>query len=327
MKLKVLKILREAKNYTSGQMLCEQLNISRTAVWKIINSLKEEGYEIDAIRNKGYKLISYPDILSKNELTSRIKTKWMGKNVIYFDDIDSTNAYAKRAAEEGVEDGTLVIADSQTLGRGRRGRCWESPQSTGIWMTIVLKPHIEPANASMLTLVMGLSTAKALNKVTGLDLQIKWPNDIIFNGKKICGILTEMSAQIDYINYVVIGTGINVNTESFPKDIADKAASLKIAVGHTLNRAELVTAILEEFEENYEKFLKTQNLSLLRESYNNILVNVEQQVRVLLPNHEYTGTAKGINDEGELIVIDEKNQKINYVNSGEVSVRGIYGYV
>ena len=205
MKTEILRMLREADGYISGQELCNKFGVSRTAVWKAINQLKEAGYEIDAVQNKGYILKSAPDIMNQNELKSIMNTSWAGQELFYFDSIDSTNTKAKELAEAGYPNGTLVVSDSQSAGKGRRGRSWESPSGTGIFMTLMLKPDINPNNASMLTLVAALAVAKAISEITGEKALIKWPNDIVMNGKKVCGIITEMSAQFDYINHIVIG--------------------------------------------------------------------------------------------------------------------------
>ena len=218
-------MLRDTDGYVSGQELCNKFGVSRTAIWKVINQLKEAGYEIEAAQNKGYHLIAAPDVMTEAELESLKNTQWAGCEIYCFDSIDSTNTKAKELAEAGHPSGTLVVADQQTLGRGRRGRSWESPAGTGIFMTLMLKPDINPNNASMLTLVAAMATARAITEVTGEAAQIKWPNDIVMNGKKVVGILTEMSAQFDYINHIVVGIGINVHNEEFPEEIAMASAS------------------------------------------------------------------------------------------------------
>ena len=214
MKSEILAALRSADGYVSGQELCEKFGVSRTAVWKAINQLKQAGYEIEAVQNKGYHIVSSPDILSRTELESNRKTTWVGEEIHYFDSTDSTNTRAKRLAEDGAVHGTLVVADEQTGGRGRRGRVWESQKGVSIYMSLVLKPEIEPNHASMLTLITAMAVAGGIEKTTGLECKIKWPNDIVIHGKKVCGILTEMSTQMDYINYIVIGIGINVQNLS-----------------------------------------------------------------------------------------------------------------
>ena len=333
MKTKILQMLRQGNHYISGQELCESLGVSRTAVWKAIKQLKEAGYEIDSVQNRGYRLVSTPDVLSQSEIESRLNTKWMGHPVYYFNEIDSTNIEAKRIAEsmEGIEiSGAVVVADMQTSGRGRRGRNWNSPRGSGIFFTVLLKPDITPANAPMLTLVKALATAKGIAETTGLTPYIKWPNDIVINGKKVVGILTEMSVQVDYINYIVVGTCINVHQMEFPEEIAKTATSLDLELKQTykdfsISRAQLLGNILEKFEYYYEIYLETQDVSTFMEEYNALLVNCNRKVRVLDPLGEFEGTALGINSKGELLV--ERKDGIVKVSSGEVSVRGIYGYI
>lgn len=325
-KTKVLRALRSCEGYLSGQELCEELGVSRTAVWKYIKQLEEEGYEIQAVRNKGYRLVEIPDVLDESEVRSRLNTKWAGHKVCFYQQVDSTNTQAKRLAEEGAPSGTLVFAETQTCGKGRRGRGWESPPSSAIYMSLLVRPKLPPERASMVTLVMGLSVVQALKRVLNLDAYIKWPNDVVLNKKKIVGILTEMSAQIDYIDYLVIGTGINVNIKTFPPELLDKATSLQIELGHPVSRAQLAAETMECFEKNYEIFERDQNLSELMEEYNHVLANYQQQVRVLEPQGEYSGIARGINEMGELLV-EKEDGTTALVYSGEVSVRGLYTYV
>lgn len=326
MKSKILHILREQDDYVSGQDLCEKFGVSRTAVWKAINQLKEEGYEIEAVPNKGYHIIGCPDVISAEEIRSRLDTRWAGTEVRYFKTIDSTNNKAKRMAEEGASHGTLVLAEEQTQGKGRRGKSWNMQKGSAIAMTIVVRPQIRPEKASMLTLIMGLAVAKACRRLLNLDTMIKWPNDIVLNGKKICGILTEMSTEMNVINYLVIGAGINVNISHFPEEIQGVATSLKLETGKEMNRAEIIQECMSRFEEYYEKFMKTVDFSALQKEYNEILVNYDREVCVMEPGNEYSGISRGINDKGELLV-EKADGTVTAVYAGEVSVRGIYGYV
>lgn len=328
----ILTLLRNSADYVSGQQLCDQFGVSRTAVWKVINQLKEEGYQIESVSRKGYRLLESPaDILSQSEIASRLQTKWAGRKLYYVDSTGSTNTDAKRYAEEGDPHGTTVVADMQTAGKGRRGRRWQSPTGLNTYFTILLKPDFTPDKASMLTLVMALSVAEAIEEITELKTEIKWPNDIIVNKKKVVGMLTEMSTtpEMDEIQYVVVGVGVNVNMgsiEDFPEEIRETATSLRIESGRQINRAVLVEHILERFEQNYEKFEQTLELSGLLDAYQSHLVNVDARVRVLDPAGEYTGISHGINATGELIVEKEDGSIVN-VYAGEVSVRGLYGYV
>lgn len=263
--------------------------------------------------------------LSEKALKTIRSTEWVGEEICYFPVVDSTNTKAKQLAEEGYPAGTLVVAEQQEAGRGRRGRGWESPQGTGIFMTLLLKPEIEPNNASMLTLVAALAVSAAITKQTDRPAAIKWPNDIVMNGKKVCGILTEMSAQIDYVNHIVIGIGINVHNETFPEELSEMATSLYLETGEHLNRAALIEEIWENFERYYAIFLETQDLSGLVREYDAHLVNRNQVVKVLDPKEPFEGRARGITARGELIVDTWESRRL--VSAGEVSVRGVYGYV
>ena len=326
MKTKVLSLLRTSRDYVSGQELCQQFGVSRTAVWKTINQLKEDGYEIEAVTNKGYKLKSYPDILSKHEIESRLQTKWAGREVIFLKETGSTNVEAKKLAEQGLKHGTLVVADYQSGGKGRRGRSWHSPKGTSIAMSFILKPDMEAEYASMLTLVQAMAIAKAIEEVCGLETKIKWPNDVLVNEKKVCGILTEMNLEMMEISSIIIGMGINVNQESFPADISEIATSLKIEKKRTLSRIDIIERVCELFEEYYEMFMQTKDLTEFLEEYNAHLISKGRKVKVLDPKGEFIAETLGINAKGELVVKNSQEEIIN-VYAGEVSVRGIYGYV
>lgn len=335
MKTEVLAMLRGSDGYVSGQQICEKFGVSRTAVWKIINSLKDEGYVIEAAQNKGYRITGYPDILTKEEIASVIKlegVKTFASDISFNETVDSTNNVAKKMAEDGAAHGTLVVAEQQTGGKGRRGRHWVSPSGTGIWMTYILRPDITPDRASMLTLVAAMATAEGIQKHisrVGSDAvcAIKWPNDIVLNSKKIVGILTEMSAEPDCVNYVVTGIGINVNMTEFEEDIKENATSILKETDCRMRRSEIIGTITKKFEEYYETFIKTADLSALADSYNSILINKGRQVRISASGgEEETGTAVGIDDRGGLLITRDDGT-VRSVIAGEVSVRGLYGYV
>lgn len=325
MKTEILKILKEEDGYLSGQELCDHFGVSRTAVWKAIRQLKEEGYQIEAVRNKGYHFIGSCDIMTKTEIESCIKGSF-GRKVEYHETIDSTNIRARHLAEDGAFAGTLVVSDEQNAGRGRRGRVWISPSGKNIFMSLILRPDILPASASMITLVAALAVYDGIKDVTGLVSGIKWPNDIVINGKKVCGILTEMSAELEGVHYVVVGMGINVNMEEFPDEVKQMATSLLLETGERVRRSRLIAAIMEAFEQYYEKFISQGDLSGLISVYNMHMVNAGKEVKVLDKFGDYMGKALGINKKGELLV-EVRPGEVRHVLSGEVSVRGIYGYV
>lgn len=325
MKSEILRLLKESDGYVSGQQLCERFQVSRTAVWKVVAQLKKEGYEIEAVPRKGYRLVESPDVLSEAELESLRSTKWAGKSIFVFKETDSTNIQAKAGGEKGESHGTLYVAESQSAGRGRRGRSWESPAGESIYMSLLLRPELPPVKAPMLTLVMALAVARAIREQTGAEALIKWPNDIVVQGRKICGILTEMSTEMTWINYVVIGIGINVNQNEFPEELKDCASSLKMETGRRFRRSHLIAAVMEHFEMYYEQFLQEGSLAGFRKEYNELLVNKDRQVKILEPGNHYEAYALGINDTGELIV-EKEDGSVQNIFAGEVSVRGIYGY-
>ncbi|WP_143319598.1 biotin--[acetyl-CoA-carboxylase] ligase [Clostridium sp. HBUAS56010] len=325
MKSEILKLLKEDDGYVSGQELCERFGVSRTAIWKVIRQLEEEGYKIEAVRNKGYHFIDSCDIMTKTEIESCIRGTF-GKSTEYYDTIDSTNIRARRLAEEGAQSGTLVVADCQMAGRGRRGKEWVSPSGKNVFMSLILRPDILPGSASMLTLVAALAVHDGIKRETGLETSIKWPNDIVSNGRKVCGILTEMSAELEGIHYVVTGIGINVNMEEFPKEVRPVATSLLLETGSKVRRSPLIASILESFEAYYEQFMVQGDLSGLKSVYNQYMVNAGREVKILESSGDYTGKALGINEKGELLV-EMQSGEVKHVISGEVSVRGLYGYV
>lgn len=245
--------------------------------------------------------------------------------IIYKEEIDSTNLEAARLAEK-LDHGTVIAADSQTAGRGRRGRAWVSRGGENIYFSMLLKPEFAPEQASMLTIVMALAAARGIEAVYGCKTEIKWPNDIVVNGRKVCGILTEMQAVPGAIKHVIIGVGINVNQMIFDGDGLSYATSLQKETGICKDRKELLNEVLEQFWQLYPEFCLTGSLQTMVEAYQARLANLGREVRVLDPKGEYQGTALGINAQGELLVQKPDGTEVT-VYAGEVSVRGLYGYV
>ena len=273
---------------------------------------------------ESYEEIVTDGIYNETTIADQIHTKWAGKTVHFAREIDSTNLWIKRLAKEGAPEGTLALAEFQSAGRGRLGRSWEVPEGTSVMMSILLRPKFEPQYAPTLTLVMGMAVAKAVKNL-GFDVSIKWPNDVVVSHKKICGILTEMGVRDGKIDYAVIGVGINVNIKEFPEEMVDKATSLYLESGKEFDRSQIPGLVMEAFEEYYEKFAATCDLSGLKEEYESILANYNQPVRVLA-KEPYEGVARGITDGGELLV-EKTDGTIVAVSAGEVSVRGLYSYV
>lgn len=246
--------------------------------------------------------------------------------IIYYKQLDSTNIKIAELAKEGAREMTVVVAQKQTAGKGRRGRSWESPSGENIYMSVLLRPEFSTDKAPMITLVMAYCVAKTLQTLGFMDVQIKWPNDLILNGKKICGILTEMKLEGTDVEHVIVGVGINVNAEKFSDELAEKATSLYLESGKKIEKKDLISNLIAKFEAAYHQFAHLQNLSFICEEYNDMLVNSGKEVCVLEPNREYLAKAKGINENGELLVITEEGKE-ETIFAGEVSVRGVYGYV
>lgn len=269
------------------------------------------------------------DSYGQQAIANALHTDWAGKRLLFYDEIDSTNLQAEIAANQGAREGLLIVADRQTAGRGRRGRDWSSPAGCNIYFSLLLRPEFSLPPASMTTLVMALAVARGIRRTCAAEetnIGIKWPNDIVAKGRKLCGILTEMKPSGEGISHIVIGVGINVARQGFDPAIASTAISLEEVCGRRVPRAKLLANILEAFENYYKKFCATENMTPLLEEYNRLLVNRDRQVRVLDPKGEYEGISKGINAAGELIV-ETRDGKLAPVYAGEVSVRGIYGYV
>lgn len=331
MKSGILRALRQAgDNFVSGQALCEEAGVTRQAVWKNIAQLKEAGFVIDSVPNKGYRLVSSPDKMYSYNILSRLFPGTICKKIESLEVTDSTNIHAKQLAEFGEEEGTVIIAEKQTAGKGRMGRHWESEPGAGIYMSIILRPCINPVHVPGITLVTALAVIEAIKKTCNTEPFIKWPNDIVLGGKKICGILTEMSSEMDLINYVVTGIGINTNNKYFPEEIEETATSLFIQTGQKTDRARLAACTIDCFGRYYKKFENAKSIKPFIDEYNQLLANRDREVKIFYGMAENaskteTGIARGIDENGALIVDTKSGTR--HVLSGEVSVRGLYGYV
>ena len=312
----ILKFLRE-KEYVSGEVLAQKLGISRVAVWKQIQKLKDMGYKITSDQNLGYCLVSRPDLLLPQEIQRGLSTKYIGKEIYYFPELKSTNIIAKEKAlnrAEGIDEGTLIITERQSAGKGRLGRNWFSPAG-GIWLSIILYPQLSPSYIPRITLMTAVAVVKAIERCTKIKTQVKWPNDILINGKKVCGILTEMSAELDLINWVVVGIGINVNIDhrEFPEDIQENTISLKEVSGKEILRVKLVQTFLQEFEKYYKKLKRKEFPSILREwkLYSHTL---RRKITVDMGERIITGEAVDINEEGTLILKKEDGELVEIIS-------------
>lgn len=321
-KEEILRRLRESGEFISGEELSGQLHVSRTAVWKNVNALREEGYGIESSTNRGYRLSSCPDRYSGDEIGAGLKTDLLGKHVFCFDSIDSTNEEAKRHALAGAPGGSVFVAERQTGGKGRLGRSWASPSGTGLWFSVLLRPGILPLKVSVTTLLAGLAVCRAVRGLTGCEAKIKWPNDIVIGGRKVCGILTEMAAEIDRIDFVVVGIGVNVNSTAFPEPLRRKATSLLLESGRPVRRVAVLQDILLQFETLLKR--NAESDPAFWEEYKARCVSLGRRVGFTRRGAPARGTAVDVSPQGELIVLLPDGTR-EAVTSGEVVVQGIYG--
>ncbi|MGL5329736.1 MAG: biotin--[acetyl-CoA-carboxylase] ligase [Peptostreptococcaceae bacterium] len=325
MREKVMDIILENdEEFISGEEIAKKLGISRSAVWKHIKVLKEQGYNIESINKKGYRLVEKPtDLLNAHNIGYGLETEFIGEDISYFETIDSTNTYAKKIAQDEV-DGKVIISEEQTSGKGRLGRVWQSKAYEGIWMSVILKPNILPYKTPFITIIAATSIANALNNL-GVKIGIKWPNDIILNGKKLCGILTELSAEIDRVNYVVLGIGINVKTLNFPMEIENLATSL-YNEGYKISRVDIVREILSELEKNYLKYIEYDDKESILNVYRKYSVIIDKKIYIVKKDEKELVKCIDINNDGNLIV-EKSDGRVDEIISGEISIRGEHGYV
>ncbi len=289
--------------FVSGEQLSEQLKCSRTAIWKHIRELKEQGYEFEAVSRKGYRLIRKPDRLSAIKLMAALQTRKLGRTIKLLDEVDSTQIVAQKLAEEGAAEGTLVIAEQQNAGRGRMGKPWHSPKGKGIWMSIVLRPTTPMHFTPQLTLLAAVAVCRAIRKLAPLPVAIKWPNDLLIDGRKVCGILLESFAEDERLRYVIAGIGISVNLEpdDYPDYLEPIATSLRIAAGKQLDRTALIALVLEELEQLYELYQES-GFPPIRAAWEALTISIGRTVRGMTSKGEVTGVAESIDDMGALLV-------------------------
>lgn len=327
----VLKLLQDSGGkYVSGEAVSGELNITRAAVWKAVSALRRDGYAIEARKSQGYRLTKTPDLLTEPAIRARLgETRMVGRKLCCFRSVDSTNAYLKRAASKGVADGTVAVADEQTGGRGRRGRSFQSPAGKGVYLSALLRPPLEPTKLLPLTGFAAVAVCNAIERVAGARPQIKWTNDLVLGGKKLCGILTELSMEGESgaLQYAIIGIGVNVaqTREDFAGELEGIATSLAIETGKSVSRAALAAAMIEELDALYVALLR-HKLRPYLDTYRRDCLTIGREVQLLWEDIHEKVVATGVDDELGLIVL-RQNGAQETIRSGEVSVRGLYGYV
>jgi BirA family biotin operon repressor/biotin-[acetyl-CoA-carboxylase] ligase len=301
---KILSALRAHPDGISGSQLAEQLAISRAAVWARIEELRRVGFGIEAAPHFGYRLVDEPDALLADDLIARLgNTKVIGRDIQVFEQTTSTNDVAEKLARDGVKEGAVIFAESQTRGRGRLGRAWMSPTHKGLWFSVLLRPHLRPQETTQLTVISATALRRAIQRVTGLTAEIKWPNDLLFGGKKAAGILTEMSAELDRVRHVVLGIGVDVNQDAagFPPELRKIATSLKLASGAEISRAELAVAILQELDLDYAR-IQAGKFSEIADEWEAACVTIGKNVTVHVGERNFRGHAESLDDDGALLV-------------------------
>ncbi|MGE7091859.1 biotin--[acetyl-CoA-carboxylase] ligase [Lysinibacillus sp. NPDC048646] len=322
MKDEILKRLLAANGEAvSGQELADSLGVSRTAIWKHMQTLQEEGYLFETVKKKGYVLTGVPNSLSPTQIELFLNTKRFGREIHHFDVVDSTQTIAHKLAQEGAPDGTIIIGEEQTAGRGRMARQWESANGTGIWMTIIVRPDVSPQQASSFTLVVAVAVTMAIKKLyKNVEPAIKWPNDLLINGKKCTGILTEMQAEADLVQALLVGIGINANQveTDFSPDISDIATSLRLEAGEEINRAALVATILQYLEQFTELFVN-EGFASIKKLWEEMSCTIGQRIEVTTIRECFEGMASGITDEG-VLQLTQDDGSVRTIYSGDIKI-------
>ncbi|MEH6945848.1 biotin--[acetyl-CoA-carboxylase] ligase [Bacillus sp. JJ634] len=306
--------------FISGQQIADYIGCSRTAVWKHIEDLRTEGYVVEAVRNKGYRIITTPEKVTANEIQLGLQTKTLGKKVHYEESVETTQKIAHTLSNEGAPEGTLVVAEEQRGGKGRLMRPWYSPKYTGVWMSLILRPSIPFHEAPQLTLLAAVAVAQAIENTTELKPQIKWPNDILINRKKVTGILTELQAESDRIHSVIIGIGMNINQKQtdFPEELQEIATSLAIAGGQNISRAKVIQEVLVRLEALYELYL-AEGFSPIKELWESYAISLGQEIKATTVNETIVGKALGITDAGVLL-LEDQNGKVHSIYSADIHI-------
>jgi len=318
----ILQLLRDhSSDFLSGEEISRRLKVSRTAVWKRIQRLKTLGYEIEASTRSGYRLITSPDLLTPSEINPILRTKWIGKRIHHFQTLGSTNSKAYELALNGAEEGEVVIAESQEKGKGRLGRQWFSPPFLNIYVSLILRPKIPPHQASLVTLMAAVATADAIRNFSGILPMIKWPNDILFRGRKVAGLLNEIYSEVDRIHFVILGIGVNLNMDEkmFSKEIRNIATSLKIETGETVSRKDFLQSLFLELEKWYAMFSE-QGSALILKAWRDRAHIKGKQVKVTSFGETLVGRAIDIDSDGALI-LETKGGRQKRVVAGDVEYK------
>ena len=317
----LLIYLREEQgNWISGETLSRRMGVSRSAIWKQVSKLRQEGYVIQSSSKRGYLFLEAPEMLLPAEIREGIETDVFGREEIaYFAELDSTNRKAKELAAGGAPEGTIVVAEQQSKGRGRIGRSWYSPFQTGIYTSLILRPKLPPNEAPKITLVTGVSVAEALLAATPLKPAIKWPNDILVRGRKICGILTETSTEMDAIDFVVVGVGINVNTREFPDELKEIATSVYLETANTFDRVLLMQELLKQFERSYTMFVRS-GFESIGKRWRELAILLGKEVTVRMIDRTCKGRVMELGRDGALIIKNE-NGEVERIYSGDIQIR------
>jgi BirA family biotin operon repressor/biotin-[acetyl-CoA-carboxylase] ligase len=318
---KILSALRAGPDGVSGSQLAEQLAISRAAVWAHIEELRRVGFEIEAGPHFGYRLVNEPDALLADDLIARLgQTKVVGRDIQVFEQTTSTNDVAEKLARDGVKEGAVVFAESQTKGRGRLGRRWMSPVRKGLWFSILLRPDLHPQETTQLTVISATALRRAFKTLTGLTAEIKWPNDLLLGGRKAAGILTEMSAELDRVRHVILGIGVDANQEvaDFPPELRKIATSLRIESGKEISRAELAVEILRELDADYAR-IRAGRFSEVADEWEAACVTIGRDVTVHIGERQLRGHAESLDDDGALLIRTEHGH-LERIIGGDVTL-------
>ena len=320
---RILTALRgSSSGFVSGAELSTQLGITRAAIWARIDELRKLGYEIAASPHGGYQLLSVPDVLHADDLLSLVHgNKIVGRDIRVFQETASTNDIVEKLARDGVKEGVVVFAESQRRGRGRLGRKWISPARKGLWFSVLLRPDLRPQSATQLTVAAATALFRAIRDITGLTPEIKWPNDILIKGRKIAGVLTELSAELDQVNHLILGIGVDVNQTAtdFPSELRKTATSLKIEAGRPIHRADLAAAILRELDRDYARIV-SQDFAKVADEWQHQCTTIGQRVAIHIGDRVIQGHAESLDDDGALLVRTQHG-RLERVIGGDVTLQ------